>query len=232
MVQSESGDVFEVLFVCTGNICRSPLAEQLFRVQTLSLSGVISTSSAGTYARSGQAMTDEAARLSRHYGGDPSWHEASELTPGRIKSANLVVTMTREHRAEVVSMVPRASRKTFTLHELDRLIGTYRDLEPDAWATPRAASADALDSFVRDIATMRGFSSVAVAPSEDDIVDPYRRGQEVYDEAGIRISQAIVHVTEALIKVTSSGSTRRDEPSQTGGDIADQAGSDQQHPEE
>ena len=229
MVQSESGDEFVVLFVCTGNICRSPLAEQLLRSRTVSRSALISTSSAGTYALPGQAMTEQAAALSRQYGGDPSQHQSSELTPALVKRANLVVAMSRVHRAEVVSMMPRASRKTFTLRELDRLIGTYAELEPEAWASRREASVPALDAFVRDVGAVRGFSTAAVIPTDDDIVDPYRRGQGVYDEVGSLISQSIGHVAEAIISVTASGSkTRRDELSQNDRIVQDQSRSAQQ----
>ncbi|SKA82186.1 protein-tyrosine phosphatase [Agreia bicolorata] len=229
MVQIEYDARFVVLFVCTGNICRSPLAEQLFRIQTKPLQGLISTSSAGTYARPGEAMTEQAAELSRLYGGDPSQHRASEVTTARIKAANLVVTMSREHRADIVSLVPRASRKTFTLREFDRLIGTYRELEPGAWAAPRDASPTELDYFVRAVASVRGFSAVAVSPADDDIVDPYRRGQEVYDEAGRLISRSIARLVEAITSVTSSGfAGRRDEASQIGRIILDQGRSAQQ----
>lgn len=228
MVQSDSSDAFNVLFVCTGNICRSPLAEQLFRSQLKTRSRLISTTSAGTYANPGEAMTEQAAALSRQYGGDPSQHQASEVAAGRINAANLVVTMTREHRAEVVSMVPRSSRKTFTLRELDRLIRTYRDLEPEAWAAPRGASAAALDAFVREVAAQRGFSAAIVVPHDDDIVDPYRRGQDVYDEAGALISQSITRVAKAIISVTSGFVEGRDETSQTDKVSPDQDRSAQQ----
>ncbi|MDN4641341.1 low molecular weight phosphatase family protein [Agreia sp. PsM10] len=228
MSQSESSSEFVVLFVCTGNICRSPIAEQLFRAQTGLLSGLISTSSAGTYAMSGQAMTEQAAALSRRYNGDPSQHRASELTLARIKEANLIVTMTRQHRAEVVSMLPRASRKTFTLRELDRLIGTYRDLEPEPWDLPRLASVGTLDAFILGVAAKRGFSTSVVSPTDDDILDPYRRSQEVYDEAGLLISQSIRELSQAIITVTSFGSkTKRDELSQTGRIVSDQSRSAQ-----
>jgi len=228
MPQSES-DKFDVLFVCTGNICRSPLAEQLFRYQVASLSELIFTSSAGTYARPGQAMTEQAAALSRQYGGDPSQHYASEVTSDRIKAANLVVTMTREHRAEVVSMVPRASRKTFTLRELVRLIDSFKKLEPEAWKAPSDASSAALDTFVLNVASQRGFSSTAVLPADDDVVDPYRRNQEVYDEAGLLISQAISRVADAILNVTSFGSTtRRDKVSPIDRIVLDQGRSAQQ----
>jgi len=214
--------------VCTGNICRSPVAEQLLRVQTEPLSGLIATSSAGTYARPGQVMTEQAAALSRSYGGDPSQHRASELTLARVERSNLIVTMTREHRGEVVSMLPRASRKTFTLREFDRLVRTYRDLEPEAWAKPRGASAAALNSFVLDVGAKRGFST-AVLPADDDIVDPYRRSQDIYDQAGSLISQSIGRISEAILNMTLlEAERRRYEVSQMDRIVPDQSRSAQQ----
>jgi len=200
LVESESDKEFVVLFVCTGNICRSPLAEQLFRLHTESRSGLISTLSAGTHARPGQAMTEQAAALSLRYAGDPSRHKASALTFSLVKRANLVVAMSREHRAEVVSLMPRASRKTFTLRELVRLINTYKELEPEAWSSRGLVSVPALDALVREVATLRGFSTVALLPTDDDIVDPYRRDQGVYDEVG---SQSITFIADAIIDSTS-----------------------------
>ena len=202
MIQAGATDQFEVLFVCTGNICRSPIAEQLFRARTNALGGVLSTSSAGTFANTGQSMTDQAAAISRNYGGDPSRHRASSVTGSRIEAANLIVTMTRKHRADIVSLVPRASRKSFTLRELDRLIGTYRELEPEGWATASAANVEAFDSFVRGLASTRGFSMTRVLPTDDDIVDPYRRNQDVYDEAGRLISNSIASLADAFARFT------------------------------
>jgi protein-tyrosine phosphatase len=173
-------------------------------------------------------MTDQAAALSRQYGGDPSQHEASELTTTRINAASLIVTMTREHRAEVVSLVPRASRKTFTLREFDRLIRTYQELDADAGIL-RDANAAGLDSFVHDVAAMRGFSTVPVLAADDSVVDPYRQAQEVYDEAGQLISQSVTRVAEALVDITQTApSSRRDDLSRSARIDQDQGRSAQQ----
>ncbi len=111
---------FRVLFVCSGNICRSALAEQVLRARVRAIFGghaaeadsVVRFSSAGTIAAEGQRMPEQAAELSVRYGGDPSEHQARFLTPGIIQGVDLVLTMAREHRSAVVRAVPRANRFT------------------------------------------------------------------------------------------------------------------------
>jgi protein-tyrosine phosphatase len=200
------GHQFEVLFVCTGNICRSPIAEQLFRKETARFSGLVTVSSAGTSARPGQEMTEQAAVVSRLYGGDPVGHGASSLTSRRIQQANLVLALSREHRSEIVSMVPRASRKTFTLREIDRLIRVLHDVEPRSALEGRGLTLQDLDSFVRDVASMRGFSQTMPLPADDDVIDPYRQSQATYDEAGVLINNAVQALSEALLSAAGSSS--------------------------
>jgi protein-tyrosine phosphatase len=108
--------------------------------------------------------------------------------------------MTREHRAAVVSLVPRASRKTFTLREFDRLLVTRRELEQPAASASRRDSGLGLDEFVSDIAAVRGFSRTAVVAADDDITDPYRRSPEVYDEVGRVISASITRIVAAVTR--------------------------------
>lgn len=198
MQSRKADDMFVVLFVCTGNICRSPVAEQLFRQQSADLADLIVAQSAGTRASVGRPMTGQAEELLRDYGTEPSQHIASDLTVEQVRRANLVLVASREHRAHVVSMVPRASRKTFTMREFERLLRTFADLEPDAAAQLRSNGAEGLDELVADVASMRGMSSVMPQAIDDDIVDPYRRSQAIYDEAGRLILESITETTSAL----------------------------------
>ncbi|WP_082465878.1 arsenate reductase/protein-tyrosine-phosphatase family protein [Agreia sp. Leaf210] len=203
MVQSDAeGDFFDVLFVCTGNICRSPLAEQLFRSQTRSMSDLVSTRSAGTHALTGRPMTSEAAFLSQALGGDPSDHMARDLTTEGVQRADLILVAAREHRAAVVSLVPRASRKTFTLREFQRLLETHAERTPRAQACPRKRNREGLGGFIADVSSMRGLSRVVRRPGDDDIVDPYRRSFETYEEAGQLILSAVTEVSRNLQAAT------------------------------
>jgi protein-tyrosine phosphatase len=202
-----------VLFVCTGNICRSPLAEQLFRSRTAADGVHLSASSAGTDARTGERMTPQAAELSLRYGGDPSEHRAVRIEAGLIRESSLILTATRRHRADVVSLVPRASRYTFTLREFARLVETPR--EPDAGGLPGIHPADGFDleGFVKNAASLRGHGPAMPTAADDDIVDPYRREQSVYDEAGVLIDEAITAITRALARQSGPDTPRRSDRS-------------------
>lgn len=215
--QDADEESFVVLFVCTGNICRSPVGEQLLRARTTGITDLLTIQSAGTHARHGEPMTEQAAALSRLYGGDPSRHGASAITVPKLRRADLVLTMTRDHRAEVVSEVPRASRKTFTLREFTRLVATHAAVEPEAAVANRSRSPAGLVDYVSDVARMRGYSSSFPTAEDDNVVDPFRREQDVYDQAGALISAAVAVLAQTFLNVTSSGSRQlRDEVSQNG----------------
>jgi protein-tyrosine phosphatase len=195
---------FSVLFVCTGNICRSPLAEQIFRHQLADHSGVVVASSAGTAASTGTTMTEQAARLSLRYGGQPSAHRASLVSAEKVRNSNLVLTASREHRAAVVSLVPRASRTTFTIREFARLLQTLRELEPDTLTALETPGAAGLDALVEATSRMRGFSRRLASSEDYDVVDPYRRPQEIYDIAGSLINDSISVITAGLGTILDS----------------------------
>jgi protein-tyrosine-phosphatase len=91
--------VTEILVVCTGNICRSPMAEALLRKQ-LSERGLveIQLASAGTGAWDGEPASEGAYLVSLEHGLDLSAHRARLLTRELVASARLILTMSRHHR--------------------------------------------------------------------------------------------------------------------------------------
>ena len=102
-----------VLFVCTGNTCRSPMAEGYFK-HLCEKAGKkeISVSSAGTHAPLGRFPSDEAIAVMRDEGIDISQHRSVPLDAQMLELADLIVCMSSAHRFHVGSIKASAMKKT------------------------------------------------------------------------------------------------------------------------
>lgn len=123
----------KLLFVCIGNICRSPTAELLMR-QRLRGREAVEVSSAGLQALVGKPIDPEAAALLRENGIDPDTHVARQATPSVLAAADLILVMEQAHHAKIVREVPQVSGKTF-------LLGKWRGHQeiPDPYRQHREA---------------------------------------------------------------------------------------------
>lgn len=174
-----------VLAVCTGNICRSPVAERLLRhgLETLQSSDQVLVSSAGTSAVVGHPIQSEMVDLLTADGVKAERFAARQLTPRLIDEADLILVAARGHRRRLVQLRPPALQKSFTLKEFARLATLVSAAEAPT------GIADRLRWLAKRVPMMRGRQEIQ--PGEDDIADPYLEGPEAYYAAYAALRLAV-----------------------------------------
>ena len=158
-----------ILFVCTGNICRSPIGERVLtgladRMRADGTDLAVTSSSAGTGALNGQPIHPHSAAVLAEHGYDASGFESRYLRPPMLMQSDLVLCMSREHRAAAQQMAPARWKRVFTLTEFAFLVET---------GTPEE------DCTLPAIMAGRG----RIDPNSAllDIVDPMGRPREDFD---------------------------------------------------
>ncbi|MHB9111207.1 MAG: arsenate reductase/protein-tyrosine-phosphatase family protein [Thermoleophilia bacterium] len=111
----KSRHVVSLLFVCTGNICRSPLAEAFLKDYALKKgrAGRLFVSSAGTHGWDGNPATAEASMAGARYGLDLSRHRAREVRLSIIEENDLVLAMTIRQHEWLLRTFPEAKNKLY-----------------------------------------------------------------------------------------------------------------------
>ena len=113
-----------ILFVCTGNICRSPMAEGLFR-QAIKARGDYEVISAGLGAMDGQPCSPHAVRALKEAGVEASGFSSRQLTAELVETADFIFGMTHAHVDGITLLYPHAAEKTFLLREFEDSLKPY-----------------------------------------------------------------------------------------------------------
>jgi protein-tyrosine phosphatase len=197
-----------ILTVCTGNICRSPVAERLLQAGLDQVvPGGFEVASAGTRAMVGDPMQPLSADIVRTFGGDPDNFAARQLNQKILRGVDLVLTMTSAHRGEVLQLDASLLKRTFTIREFARMLDVLDQRAAASGGNGPAAvpAADHHDdgllgantaswkSLPARAAGVRHLSLPADA-AENDIIDPYRRAPEVYRQMEDELAPAIVSI--------------------------------------
>lgn len=156
--------------LCTGNICRSPVAEALLAHRTAALGVGARVHSAGLL-RAGQPASASSVDLLAARGIDASGHLSTTMSRELLIGADLVLGMAREHVREAVVLALEAWPRTFTLKELVRRGGVLG---------PRSPGED----IVQWLAAAHGgrtTSELMGSSDADDVADPIGQGHGAYE---------------------------------------------------
>ncbi|MEV4686976.1 hypothetical protein [Microbacterium sp. LWH3-1.2] len=178
-----------ILFVCTGNVCRSPYLEWGLRGALESAGGpAIRLASAGLAPLTGHPMSSPLLERLRDRGIDASEFRARGLTEAMVTRADIVLTAARGHRQFIVRQLPAAATRTFTVLQFARLLRALPGRE--------GAVAD-LPTLARLAHQARGMAGASTP--HDDIEDPWKRSRRVYARSARKMDEVLEGVLEHLI---------------------------------
>jgi protein-tyrosine-phosphatase len=124
----------KIMFVCTGNICRSPMAQYYMqkRVFDLKKENEYYIISAGTNAQNGQRATINAVEAMKKYNINMENHRATNIMDSEVLSCDLIFTLTKNHKDILIRMFPELIGKVYTLIEYISPDQEYIDID-DPW---------------------------------------------------------------------------------------------------
>ena len=135
----------KIIFICTGNTCRSPMAEGLFRAHGGEDKTGLTAASAGLFTQDGMPASQNAVAAAAELGADITAHRSRMLTPELARDARYLICMTGAHYDRLCELFPDCADKVFTLLPEDISDPFGGDLE-----TYRRAAAE-IDKGVRSI---------------------------------------------------------------------------------
>ncbi|KRF20981.1 hypothetical protein ASG90_00765 [Nocardioides sp. Soil797] len=192
---------FSVLFVCIGNVCRSPFGERLLRLRLdeLGIGDEFTVTSAGVRAMRGRAMHPESARTLEERGGSADGFVARQLSAELAEEADLVVAATRDIRSRLLEESPRSLRRTFTVREFVALAEAHRaagegQTGARAAAPVRQRGKEALSGLVEDCSRGRGILRL----DDVDITDPIGRSAQTYDAVAELMDDQVTRLARVL----------------------------------
>lgn len=175
-----------ILFVCTGNICRSAMAEGLLAAGLGRVGSDLLVASAGTAGDGAAPATEHAVSVLADRGVDISTHRSRGLSAAMVGEADLIVAMTRVHASAVAALDQATRSRTFLVGEVVRLGGTIG-----------AAAGTSLRDWVVRLDSARG-GHMTTGRLADEIPDPYGQARAAYEDLADRLTGTCEALTRML----------------------------------
>jgi len=195
-----------ILFVCTGNVCRSPMAEGLFR-HAVKARNDFQVLSAGVGAIEGQPPSAYAVQALRELGIDISQQRSRMLTADLVNQADYIFGMTHGHVDAINLLYPQAAEKTFLLREFDETLDVFEKDISDPIGGSYEVYLDCRDQIEQGIVSLlkfidQTFAGVAGGASGDRTVTVALGA----DHAGYELKESLKqHLAQHGLKVRDFG---------------------------
>ena len=178
-----------ILFVCTGNVCRSPMGELLTRRYLAHTS--VDVSSAGTHGLDAHPIDPSGKRLMDSLGIDSSMFRSRQLTAAMAGEADLILCFEHDQVQEIVAIAPDAIRRTFLLTEFAAmcLYCARNGMVKGSTLQERLASVVGVAAFVRPM-----------VPPSRDIADPFGKDFPAFRTAAEQTNKAVWLMLDSMRK--------------------------------
>jgi RpiB/LacA/LacB family sugar-phosphate isomerase len=201
-----------ILFICTGNVCRSPMAEALFR-RAVSGRGEFRVLSAGLGAMDGQPPTPHSVRAMDELGVDISAQRSRMLTAELVQAADLILGMTHSHVDTVALLYPPAAEKTFLLREFDETLEPYEKDISDPIGSSYPVYVECRDQIEQGIVTLLKFMEQHnLLPKHQNLSTPAAVNFALgADHGGFELKETLkAYLRERGLTVNDFGATAKD----------------------
>lgn len=111
----------KIMFICTGNICRSAMAHAMLEKKAKEENKNIEVYSCGIFAENGDVPIYEGIEAMREYGIDLSNHRATNIRNSNIENMDVILCATTAHKNNVINMYPKLAGRVFTMKEYARI---------------------------------------------------------------------------------------------------------------
>lgn len=122
----------KIMFICTGNICRSAMADALMKKMAKDKNKEIDVYSCGIFAQDGDMPTYNAVEAMKEYNVELKNHRATNIRNSKIEDMDIILCATVSHKNNVISMYPELTNKIYTIKEYAGFDKNDLDI-PDPW---------------------------------------------------------------------------------------------------
>lgn len=146
----------KIMFICTGNICRSAMAEGILKKFAHDKKINVEVYSCGIYAEDGEYATYNAIEAAKCYDVDISNHRATHISNSKIQEMDIILCATTSHKNMVRAMYPELANKVYTMKEYAGIDNGGQDMDiKDPWGYDMDVYGKCIEEIIKCINKMK-----------------------------------------------------------------------------